>query len=76
MQQVSLAELKKLTVAEMQDGPCLRVMADGDFLFYAIMQPQGEMRTRIEGIASLIDASRGVKAKEPPPITGDPIAVG
>jgi hypothetical protein len=60
MREISITELRKLKVGDLKDGPCLKISSDGEFLAYVVMQPEGEMRTRIEAISSQIDASRGV----------------
>ena len=59
MEQVTFSELKKMGRIEILSGPCLEITADGLPLGILVVNPQSDMRTRISGNCSLIDASRG-----------------
>lgn len=59
MKEISWTELKKVALSEIKSGQCLKVTGDGEMAFYIIAKPEGEMRNRIEAIASQIDASKG-----------------
>ena len=60
MKEISWSEVKQKKLAELKAGQCLRVTGDGETAFYIIPNPQGGMIARIEGIASMIDASKGL----------------
>ena len=59
MQEISLSEFKKLRAEEVGRGACLKVTADGELLFIAVIKPEGVMQDKIRAFASQIDASRG-----------------
>ena len=59
MKEISWSELKKLSLTQIKEGECLKVTGDGELAFYAVIKPEGEMRIRVEGVASQIDSSRG-----------------
>lgn len=59
MKEIKLSELKQLKTEALKSSPCLKVTSDGEVIFYAIVQPEGLMKDRIEGFASMIDAGRG-----------------
>ncbi len=59
MKEITITELKKLTAQEIGQSECLKVLSDGETIAYVVVKPEGEMRIRVEGIISQIDASRG-----------------
>ena len=59
MEQVTFSHLKKMSRTEILSGPCLEITADGLPLGLLVVNPISDMRTRIVGNCSLIDASRG-----------------
>ncbi len=61
MKQISITQFKQMTVAEIKRGGCRELVKDGEPVALVIVGAQGEMRNRIEGVASQIDAGRGVK---------------
>ena len=62
MKEITLTEFKRLSMPEVLAGPCLKVTANMEALGYFIVNPQGIMRDRVEGICGQIDAGRGLKA--------------
>lgn len=60
VKELNWTDLKKLTLEEIKAGPCLKVAGDGwdESAFYVVVNPQGIMRDRVEGICAQIDASR------------------
>ena len=67
MEQVTFSDLKKMSRTEILAGPCLEITADGLPLGVLVVNPISDMRTRIVGNCSLIDASLGN-----PPLGGFP----
>lgn len=61
MKQIAITKFKQMTVEEIKKGVCFELVSDGEPVAYVIVGVQGEMRNRVEGIASQIDAGRGVK---------------
>lgn len=59
MQNIAWSKFIRLTAKQVAEGACLRVTSDGETVFYAVIQPQQAMQTRVEGTCSQIDASRG-----------------
>lgn len=59
MKQVPMTKFKQMSAEEIEDGGCFELTKDGEPVAQVIVGTEGEMRTRIEGIASQIDASRG-----------------
>ena len=59
MKSMTFTELKKQKAEDLKNGECLKVTSDGGTVFYAVINPEGDMRTRIEGNCDLIDKSRG-----------------
>ena len=57
MKEISWTELKQKTLQSIKE--CLKVTGDGEMAFYVIVKPEAEMKTKVEVIASQIDASRG-----------------
>lgn len=60
MREIGWTKLKQATAKDIREGPCLKVMSDDEFIGYLVIDPQGPMRDRIEGLAGLIDASKGL----------------
>ena len=60
MKEVSWSEFKLMKLADLKAGQCLKVTGDGVTAFYAIINPQGGMVARVEGIAGMIDSSKGL----------------
>ena len=60
MKEISWSEFRLMKLADLKAGECLKVTGDGLPAFYAIINPQGGMVARVEGIASQIDTSRGL----------------
>ena len=52
-------EFKAKKLGDIKKGECLKIIGDGQVGFYAVIDPQGGMIARIEGICSQIDASKG-----------------
>ena len=52
-------DFKKEVLGDIKKGPCIKVIGDGEMVFYAVIHPEEEMMNRIEGLCSQIDASRG-----------------
>jgi hypothetical protein len=59
MKEIAFTEFKKKSVSEIKEGECLKVTGDGSPVFYVVVNPQQLMKDRVEGICSMIDASRG-----------------
>lgn len=63
MKTISLTDFRdfiaKSKVPEIKESPCLKVTADQEPIIYIVVNPEGEMRNRIEGLCGLIDNSRG-----------------
>ena len=59
MKELSLSQFKLKKAPELKSGECLKVTADGETIFYAVINPEQEMKFRIEGLCDLIDKSRG-----------------
>jgi hypothetical protein len=67
MKEITFTELKKMTLEEVRDGPCLKIAGvgwDGPPL-YVIPKVEGPMNSRIQGICSQIDAGRGITYVKP-----------
>lgn len=60
MKETTWTKLKVANARDIKEGPCLKITADGETVGYLIVNPQGLMRDRVEGVASLIDASKGL----------------
>ena len=56
---ITWTELKRALAKDIKDGPCLKVLADGQVVGYLVINPQMGMRDRVEGLCGLIDAGRG-----------------
>ena len=61
MHEIKWFELKRANATDLVQGPCLKVIADGEPLFYLIVKPEGLMRDKVEGLAGLIDSGRDYK---------------
>ena len=59
MKTVTLTTLKKKMPEDLKKGECLKVTNAGETIFYAVINPEQEMKTRIEGYCDMIDKSRG-----------------
>jgi hypothetical protein len=62
MKEISLTKLKAMKLSEILAGKCIKVTGHGwkgEQPLYIIPRPEGEMRARIEGICSQINAGRG-----------------
>ncbi len=59
MKEENWSKFKLKKASEIKTCQCIKVISDGELLFYAVIKPEGEMKNRIEGMCSLIDASRG-----------------
>lgn len=59
MKKVSITKFKQMPVQEIKDSGCLELVADGEPVALVVVGAVGEMKNRIEGAASQIDASRG-----------------
>jgi len=59
MKEVTISQLKQMSAKEIREEPSLKLVADGELVAHIIVGAQGEMKTRIEAIASMIDAGRG-----------------
>jgi|TARA_Y100000310_G_C20593948_1_gene769531 hypothetical protein len=62
MKEVAFTELKRMRLADIKKGQCLRVPGDGwnETAFYVVVRPEQFMKARVEGLCSQIDASRGL----------------
>ena len=65
MKQITISEFLDMGDADIAASPCVEVLSDadddgngGELLFAAMIQPEGNMRDRLDGIASQIDSSR------------------
>jgi hypothetical protein len=59
MKDISISRLKKMLAEEIRESGCFELTADSQHVAYVIVGTEGEMKTRIEAIASQIDAGRG-----------------
>lgn len=59
MKEITFSELKKKKVSEIEAGSCLKVTANCEVIFYAVIKPEQVMKDRVEGICGAIDAGRG-----------------
>ena len=60
MKDTSWSKIKLESLKDLKEGACQRGMENGQPAFYIIVNPQGAMRDRVEGICGQIDASRGL----------------
>lgn len=60
MKEITWTKIKLSNARDIKEGPCLKIIADGETVGYLILNPQGVMRDRVEGLASQIDAGRSV----------------
>ena len=60
MKEISWTELKALRLLDIKAGQCLRVTGDGQVAFYIVVEPQGNMIAKVEGICSQIDTGKGL----------------
>ena len=58
LQTVSWSEFKKAALERIVERQSVIVTGDGDFAFIAIVLPKEDMRDRVVGIASQIEAGR------------------
>jgi hypothetical protein len=66
MKQITISEFLDMGDTDIAASPCVEVLSDadddgnggGELLFAAMIQPEGNMRDRLVGIASQIDSSR------------------
>ena len=61
MHEIRWSDLIRTPARDIVTGPCLKVMVDGEPLFYLIVKPEGLMRDKVEGLAGLIDSGRDYK---------------
>ena len=59
MKQIPIGQFKLLKSQEIKESSCLELTSDGEHLCYVIVGVEGDMKWRIQGIASQIDAARG-----------------
>ena len=62
MKEISWSKFRSMNLQELKEGPCIAVTGDGDIAFMVIVGAQQAMQHRIQGIASQIDAGRGLTA--------------
>ncbi len=61
MKEIKYGAFKLLNARDIVKGQCLKLMSDGEMVGYVVVNPEGAMVPRIEGICSQIDASKGFK---------------
>ena len=64
MKEISWSKFRSMNLQELKAGPCLVVTGDGDAALWVIVGAQQAMQHRIRGVASQIDAGRGIGRAE------------
>jgi len=59
MKQIPISQLKQMSAEEIKESGCFELVADGDHVAYVLVGAEGEMKARIESMASMIDVGRG-----------------
>ncbi len=59
MKEITWSAVKQRNLTDIVVGECLRVTGDGQTVFYVVVRPEGAMVPTVEGVCSMIDASRG-----------------
>ena len=59
MKEISISKLRRMSVEEVKDGGCFRIIADGEQVAIVIVGAEAGMNVKLDALASQIDAARG-----------------
>jgi hypothetical protein len=69
MRSIDFTDFVKLPLKEIMDGECLTVELGDQMQFIVVIQPEGGMVPRVNGICTMIESSRGVTDRLAPGAT-------